>query len=1645
MSSPMPVINSISPSSGPTAGGTSVNVSGQNFKSGCRVRFGGVDSPQVTFISSSQLVAVTPAGNAGPATVRVVNPNQQAPAIAQNAFTYVTPTPAPPPSISSVNPSSGPLSGGTQVTIAGQSFAPGCEVKFGGNPAQVLSNSPTLLQVFTPQSSTAGSVTVRVINLDQEPAIAQNAYAYLAPPPPPPPAPAPVVSSVTPPSGPLSGGTMVSIVGANFVNGAQAKFDGKDAQTSFVSNTRLNVTTPPQTTAGQVRVRVVNPDGQTGSRDNAFEYTSPAPPPPPPPAPGPRIVKVEPARGPLAGGTPINVTGENFVNGCVLRVGAADARKLKFIGSTKLTAETPPQIDAGVRNLRVVNPDGQNFVLEGGFTYDAPPLLREVSPNAGPFEQDPNRPQTASLLGAFFGPGAVVRFGTKEARVLKVTPERIDVEVPVPLAKGAVAVSVRNADGQESVLQNGFDYLGRNQAKRPRITKITPLTILEGTDTPVTLKGLNLKQAFDQGLIVVRGPDPNVAQVKISGDGATPGGATLEDTVTFMLRVDVARGLGIAEQLPLVVAASLRPNAAEDLLLEGNSVMLSTVSKTLPVPLGFTANVSEGGPNLLMMVGRNLSNTRLEVWRGNTQLDLSQQQADDEVVFGILPLEGGQAGPLQLRLTSASVGGNVVGTYDLKLLAPQTVQPNLAGSSPVEDGAGFKLQPTSAQFLVGSPTGQTSAVRVNVAGRNVGRNLAVSKPLLNSKRLKPGVGLQLFSTGFELALFDRAVILPAFSRPKQGLVDFSPVNVKVGRVFGLRALSLLLFVRVTLEVQTTLALVPVLDPFNDIFFPDPFNDFAEQLPDPFAGFPGAFVFDLVVSTSVSLEVVFVLGLVKPKQPGQTREQLQVLVAAGIGATVGDGSLVLDGGISFGARLNGVRPLGGTPKVRHLASLKPVPDEAGFRGFYFAERTGAACLPFEFDVTLIRRFAAEAPEERNFVYRVSFCTSIEDGPRDDFFVEPKSLTFVNGDPPAPVRARLVSNNAQLRVPEQVRFKRFGPPVASVQEVDAADNALVVPDSNATGLCQVRAMLPGRGPDGLALLPSPDLGFEVEQFVYSGGLPQAYKDASVTVMPAAVTLRFELPGAEGKALPDPLPVAAFRMTATQKDAATTAEAKQRRLRTVQVVVKPASEVEKVTLVEKLEKPEDGRLEISILSRDTNRGVITFTVIGKTERASKLPKTDKDFAVIVAKHTASGAETRAAVSIVVPTNLATPHEAPKGLPSVKKNLVVGRNTAPPDPLQGEMRGVRATIYAFDLRLTVTDQFGELIGDLYKGSSIFETIDRDRTEGKDLVRVNINRMLEQDSTYIDPVGVIINFEAGNPQGISIQSPGKEADAWNAIQEPQLKLSLFEDDILRNFLVSVDEFPLKSADQVDVVPGDEKALTVRNRRTLGVPPYLFIIWPPEKPNPNLRPPKEAPGNLSAKVEGRSLELTWTYKAGDQEGFIVESDVSNQNDFILVGGGTNVLTYKDPKVFPNNYVYRVTAYNKDGLGPPSTVNVTIKGAQPPAVSLPAAVKLTATPTALRVVRGQATAFDIGVGRTNFDGPVNLSVDGLPPGATANIRPNPVNGSAAVSISTGANTPAVTTNINVRGAAPGVDVAPIGVGLTIEAPTTRPGGKRAREG
>jgi predicted outer membrane repeat protein len=85
---------------------------------------------------------------------------------------------------------------------------------------------------------------------------------------------APTITTIDPASGPSTGGTMVTITGTNFVNEATVHFGTvAAASVSVVSETSITATTPPHE-AGQVDVKVTNPDSQYATLTNGFSYVA---------------------------------------------------------------------------------------------------------------------------------------------------------------------------------------------------------------------------------------------------------------------------------------------------------------------------------------------------------------------------------------------------------------------------------------------------------------------------------------------------------------------------------------------------------------------------------------------------------------------------------------------------------------------------------------------------------------------------------------------------------------------------------------------------------------------------------------------------------------------------------------------------------------------------------------------------------------------------------------------------------------------------------------------------------------------------------------------------------------------------------------------------------------------------------------------------------------------------------------------------------------------------------------------------------------------------------------------------------------------------------------------------------------------------
>ena len=150
---PAPSVSALNPTSGPTAGGNSVVISGTNLVGAADIL--GSARAAVTGNTNTQITAIAPAGS-GTVDVTVTTAAGTSAISAADRYTYTAVTPA--PTVTGLSPTSGPTGGGNSVVISGSNLGGATSVRFGSAPATVTGNTNTQITAIAP----AGSGTVDV-------------------------------------------------------------------------------------------------------------------------------------------------------------------------------------------------------------------------------------------------------------------------------------------------------------------------------------------------------------------------------------------------------------------------------------------------------------------------------------------------------------------------------------------------------------------------------------------------------------------------------------------------------------------------------------------------------------------------------------------------------------------------------------------------------------------------------------------------------------------------------------------------------------------------------------------------------------------------------------------------------------------------------------------------------------------------------------------------------------------------------------------------------------------------------------------------------------------------------------------------------------------------------------------------------------------------------------------------------------------------------------------------------------------------------------------------------------------------------------------------------------------------------------------
>jgi hypothetical protein len=423
---PRPAITGISPSSGPTTGGTSVVISGSNFTGATAVKFGSKAATSFSVDSATKITAVAPAGSAGTVDVKVTTAGGTSPASSADRFTYRAP-----PTVTAVSPSSGPTGGGTAVTVTGTNFTGATAVAFGGIAATSFTvNSATRITAVTP-ANTAGGHYVRVTTAGGTSATGSAAkFFYVVAPP-------PTVTAVSPSSGATAGGTTVTVTGTNFT-GATAVAFGGIAATSFTVNSATRITAvSPANTAGAHYVRVTTAGGisATGSATR-FTYVTVS---------APTVTAVSPSSGATSGGTSITITGTNLTGATTVKFGTAAATSFTVTSATRITAVAPAH-SAGAVDVRVTTAGGTSATSSADrFTYSAAskgPTVTSLFPNSGPTTGG----SRIVITGTNFTGATAVKFGTTAATSFAIN-SATQIVATSPPGTGFADVTVTTAAG----------------------------------------------------------------------------------------------------------------------------------------------------------------------------------------------------------------------------------------------------------------------------------------------------------------------------------------------------------------------------------------------------------------------------------------------------------------------------------------------------------------------------------------------------------------------------------------------------------------------------------------------------------------------------------------------------------------------------------------------------------------------------------------------------------------------------------------------------------------------------------------------------------------------------------------------------------------------------------------------------------------------------------------------------------------------------------------------------------------------------------------------------------------------------------------------------------------------------------------------
>jgi hypothetical protein len=281
------------------------------------------------------------------------------------------------------------------------------------------------------------------------------------------------VSSVSPNSGPTSGGTNVVISGTGFTDATEVRFGGTFVPFSVVNDQEITATSPPGSGVVDVIVGTSAGDSMAGYLD-WFTYESGVP--------APAIGALFPSTGPTSGGTAVTITGTGFTGATSVTFGGIAASNITVVSDTQLTV-TAPAGGPGPATVTVTTPGGSASTTSSNqYVYADTPVVSGISPSSGPNSGG----TTVTISGSNFTGATAVSFRTIPATSFTVENDTTIIATAPPWTDGTFDVTVTNPAGTSAIVPaDQYTYT----AAAPVVTSLSPATGPAGGGTSVTITG----------------------------------------------------------------------------------------------------------------------------------------------------------------------------------------------------------------------------------------------------------------------------------------------------------------------------------------------------------------------------------------------------------------------------------------------------------------------------------------------------------------------------------------------------------------------------------------------------------------------------------------------------------------------------------------------------------------------------------------------------------------------------------------------------------------------------------------------------------------------------------------------------------------------------------------------------------------------------------------------------------------------------------------------------------------------------------------------------------------------------------------------------------------------------------------------------